>query len=126
MRNFFTKEKLKAVIVLIPVVYAIMYFSILLSSSFSAAKRYVEEDSKIIGAIGPIKLAIPAFFGSSSSHVDSHGGDANHTLNVLGSEDGGKVVIRLILENQEWKVISAALITNKNRVVILKEENSNQ
>jgi len=122
MKDFFTKEKIKAVVIIVPLLYAITYVYILFSAPFSAAQKFVESDPEIAKITGTIKWVLPAFLGRASSHVNSQGGNAYYTMNVIGERDGGEVLLRLILQDNEWKVTTASFISNDNKVIVLKNE----
>jgi len=102
--------------------YVIGFFMTVNSFPFSVAERFIEENPKVVDAIGPVKRVLPSFWGRWSIHYGGGGGVAEYSINAFGEHSTGEVRIKLVVIENDWVITNASMITNDNKVIILKDE----
>lgn len=121
-RKIFNKEQFKIFFIILGTMYSIGYlYTLFLSDTFNYAQKFIISDQQVINNIGNIKFSIPAFGGKWASRQSGYSGEAFYDILVLGDKEGGKVSIRMVTENEVWVITDAVLITNKNKIILLKK-----
>lgn len=118
----FTRRHFVIVTVILATLLVGVYFTLIQSDAYQAAKHFALTDPAVMSLTGPIAEVNLRFWSGAHVTYSGSGGEASFVLSVKGEKEESILDVRLNRTANSWNVIEAYLTTKNQKGIPIKQK----